>query len=988
MPPTAKPASEVLKLPGQTTVAWAVFDAQWYQSTHPDARALTGAAEVLQFYLEQGQQRGDSPNIWFDEQWHVANYPDAAAAVREGRAQSGFDAYCRGGFHFRSPHWLFNEARYRRWHPDLRDEVLTTDGNANGFDHHLKHGSKEGRIGHPLFDPAIYCSQLDDTERTEAEAVGPFALYLRYIAAPDNERRTSVYFDPIRYLHRYPAIAEAIRKGQWRCALQHYLCNDTPTAFDPLPEFSEADYLARYPDIAEAVATKVRRNGYDHFLTDGASELRAPIKWIDLHYYVNTHPTVRADLELGGARDAFAHYLMIGRAQGLAPAPRPEEQITEQQARALFRHRAEDLMPTAGRALFDFSCSGAPAISVVMVLRDDFPQMLRALGELRIHYPGDLQLILVQSGRPDQEILNHVRGARILYFDSDIGFVRACNAALHCVTAVGVLFLSAETELVPGAVAKALHRLHSDARIGVVGCKLIRGHGRLEAAGGIIWRDGEMQGYLCDAPSSAPEANFAREVDFCSTAFLLMRAALLHELEGFDDELPPGDVAAADLCMRVLAAGHRVIYDPAIMVYHFGRPAAGPAADALADRALQHFVRKHINHLRFRYIADRRVEVFARSIDSARHILFIDDTIPMRRIGSGFVRSTDIIQAMASLGYGVTVFPLNPSRFDLASVYTDMPDTVEVMHDRGIDGLPAFLAARQRYYDVIWIARTHNLDRVRLLLDRLTTGTGRPPRVVLDTEAIASLRDAGRAALREEQPFDVDAAIRREFANAHVCQNIVAVNAAEAQKLCDLGFTDVAVIGHAREPRPTPRSFDARASLLFVGAIHQMDSPNYDGLEWFVREVLPLVEQSLGWETRLVVAGYIGGNVSLEPFSHHPRITLRGPVADAERLYDAHRIFVAPTRFAAGTPYKVHEAASFGIPVVATELLRKQLDWESGHDLLSVEAGDPAGFARQIVTLYRDAGLWRMLRDNALERIRLENSRGPYEAAIRLVLEA
>jgi glycosyltransferase involved in cell wall biosynthesis len=260
--------------------------------------------------------------------------------------------------------------------------------------------------------------------------------------------------------------------------------------------------------------------------------------------------------------------------------------------------------------------------------------------------------------------------------------------------------------------------------------------------------------------------------------------------------------------------------------------------------------------------------------------------------------------------------------------------------------------------------------------------------MVLDTEAITSLRDAGRAALLGEAPFDVDAGIMREFANAHFCQSIIAVNAGEAQKLRDLGFSDVAVLGHMREPRPTPRAFADRAGLVFVGAMHRQDSPNYDGFDWFVREVLPLVEQALGWETRLTVAGHTDASVSLEPFREHPRITLRGAVADTGKLYDAHRIFVAPTRYAAGMPYKVHEAASFGIPVVATELLRRQLGWEDGRELLSVDAGDPAAFAGQIVRLYRDGALWQSLRDNALDRVRSENSRAEYAAAIRKVLAA
>ena len=95
MPEAALPAREMLKLSGQTTVAWAAFDAAWYLAVHPDARVeLNDAndAAVLRFYLEHGQQRGHSPNIWFDEAWHMKVHPGAAAAVREGHAESGFDS--------------------------------------------------------------------------------------------------------------------------------------------------------------------------------------------------------------------------------------------------------------------------------------------------------------------------------------------------------------------------------------------------------------------------------------------------------------------------------------------------------------------------------------------------------------------------------------------------------------------------------------------------------------------------------------------------------------------------------------------------------------------------------------------------------------------------------------------------------------------------------------------------------------------------------
>ena len=377
-----------------------------------------------------------------------------------------------------------------------------------------------------------------------------------------------------------------------------------------------------------------------------------------------------------------------------------------------------------------------------------------------------------------------------------------------------------------------------------------------------------------------------------------------------------------------------------------------------------------------------------KAVATARHarlpstrVLFIDDMVPLRIFGSGFVRSNDLIRTMAGLGYQVTVFPMHRARLDVADVRGDMPDQVEVMQNRGVDDLAAFLDLRPGYYSVIWVARTHNLDRAAPLLRHVRTPDGSPVRVVLDTEAIASVRDWERARL-DGTLFDLDAAIERELGRARECDAVVAVSAAEAARLRDIGLPNVAVIGHVREPRPTPRPFARRAGMLFVGAIHQPGSPNHDSLLWFTEAVLPLVEKALGWETRLTVAGYTVPGIDLGPLRDHPRVTLRGAVTDLTPLYDSHRVFVAPTRFAAGAPYKVHEAASHGLPVMATALLTEQLGWESGRDIISAGADDPALFARLLIELYRDEALWTGVRQSALTRVERENNADSYAAAV------
>jgi glycosyltransferase involved in cell wall biosynthesis len=237
-------------------------------------------------------------------------------------------------------------------------------------------------------------------------------------------------------------------------------------------------------------------------------------------------------------------------------------------------------------------------------------------------------------------------------------------------------------------------------------------------------------------------------------------------------------------------------------------------------------------------------------------------------------------------------------------------------------------------------------------------------------------------------PFDLQSALRQEFLNASFCDRVVGVSDHDAVVLRGLGLPCVGVIGHLRAVKPTPRAFTERAGLLFVGAIHERNSPNYDGLCWFIERVLPLIERALGWETRLTVAGYTGETVSLDRFHNNSRVTLLGPVANTGSLYDRHRLFVAPTRYAAGTPYKVHEAASFGLPSVATDLLCRQMGWEDGVELLAAGCTDPACFADCVIRLYRDPDLWQRLRDNAIRRLDIENGGDRYARAIYDTLEA
>jgi GT2 family glycosyltransferase len=383
----------------------------------------------------------------------------------------------------------------------------------------------------------------------------------------------------------------AIAARQSQGALHHYLDNDTPTAFDPLPEFSESYYVDGNPDVARAVAAGEVRNGYRHFLDSGRVTLRAPNTQVDLQYYAGL-PIVRADLRQDRVPDAFTHYLTIGRAQGLSAVTPPEEQVSEAQGRALFRRKTEHLLPVLARAPLSFACESSPKITVVMPVQQRLAATLSSLASLRHTHPGAIELILLDCGGAIEtaQIERFVEGAWLLRPDIELGAIRSRNAGLHSAGADAVLFLGDEVELGPGAVTAALRRLNSDPTIGSVGGCVIAADGRLHEAGGIIGCDGTLAAYCAGASPWTPGAGFTRAVDFCSSSFLLARAAVLADIDGFDAGFVTARFADADLGARIAGAGYRVVYDPAVTVHDYGPDGGDEAADE-ADRVA--FVGKH-----------------------------------------------------------------------------------------------------------------------------------------------------------------------------------------------------------------------------------------------------------------------------------------------------------------------------------------------------------------------------------------------------------
>lgn len=617
---------------------------------------------------------------------------------------------------------------------------------------------------------------------------------------------------------------------------------------------------------------------------------------------------------------------------------------------------------------------------------------MSALYSLRQNYKGQMQVILVDSGSSDGicHIERYVSGIKFIRTLGNVGFLRGCNIALEHVQADFTLYLNNDLELMPCAVETALARFVKEPKAGAVGGKLIRTNGVLQEAGSIVWQNGSVCGYLRDQDPKCPEANYVRSVDFCSGAFLMVRTDLLRNLNGFLEDYAPAYFEETDLCVRLRQSGWDIVYDPGVEILHYEYGTSSNAGSVNMMRVNQgRFIENNRSYLASCYPREKYQDTFARSVNKfEKKILFIEDFLPFRHLGSGFTRSNDIVTVMTQrLGCHVTVYPIfRPAEEMEEDVYTGFPDRAEVISDKGLENLAAFLKARPKYYDIIWVARTHNMARLTPIFAEVAEAlTG--CKIILDTEAVAAPREMQKLKLMGESPqHSLDELLQKEFFAAHRVNKFVAVNDKDASILHRLGFQDVHVLGHLQQAQRFTPGFKERRDILFIGAIHDADSPNLDSLIWFVTEVLPKLEGHLPEDVKFRICGYLNPNVDVSVLQSNPRVDVVGRIESVKDYYNTHRVFVAPTRFAGGIPYKIHEAAAHGIPIVGSNILCEQIGWQPNEDMLAPEVGNAASFAEAIIALYSERELWQKLRYNILQRISHENTIENYTHEIKNIL--
>jgi GT2 family glycosyltransferase len=615
------------------------------------------------------------------------------------------------------------------------------------------------------------------------------------------------------------------------------------------------------------------------------------------------------------------------------------------------------LAAVEGRRIAAPQTDHAPRASVIIPVfnKAEFTfQALRALvAEVDL---GDAEIIVVDNASTDETraLLERFGSVvRVVRNEENRGFVDACNDGAAIARGHYLVFLNNDAVVQPGWLDSLIETVESGAGIGAVGSMFLYPDGRVQEAGAIVWRDGAAFHYGWGGSPDDPRYSFARDVDYCSGASLLIRRELFERLGGFDRRYAPAYYEDADLCFGVRALGFRVRYQPLSRVAHFEGATAGTDTSVGFKRFQivnrEKFFEKWRDVLEREHFEYRPANVRRASVRSgAPAVIVFDNHLPAPDRDAGSGRMAFILHSLSKWTRPLFVSTGNQriARYE-RRLWRDGVETAGAVDCARLLKTRDFAAAIVSRPDVAEAI----IPTIRRLAPRA--------RVVFDMVDVHFIRMEREARVTGDARIAAEARRYRELETRLARESdLVWCNSTEDARAMrrEAPGVRVEVIPTIHTLHDRGKTFDERRDLLFLGNLAH--PPNHDAVHFFLRDIFPAVRERLR-DVRLTL---VGDNVPPEIAAYaSDQVRVLGYVPDIEPVFAASRVMVAPLRFGAGVKGKIGESLAHGLPVVTTSIGAEGMGLDDGaHALI---ADEPGAFADAVVRAYTDRELWQRLSD-------------------------
>jgi GT2 family glycosyltransferase/ubiquinone/menaquinone biosynthesis C-methylase UbiE len=604
-----------------------------------------------------------------------------------------------------------------------------------------------------------------------------------------------------------------------------------------------------------------------------------------------------------------------------------------------------------------------PLVSIIIPVYNQWDytySCLKSIYENTIGIPYEIIIADDVSNDETVNINEYVDNITVIRNDKNLGFLLNCNNAAKKARGKYIHFLNNDTNVQKDWLKYLVDLIENDKTIGIVGSKLVYKDGKLQEAGGIIWKDASGWNYgRLDDPEK-PEYNYVKEVDYISGASILIRKDLWCEIGGFDDRYVPAYFEDADLAFEVRKRGYKVVYQPKSVVVHFEGVSHGKdtksGVKSYQIKNKEKFIVKWKDVLEKDHFENGENVFWARDRSKDKKtILVIDHYVPHYDKDAGSRCTYSYLKLFAEMGFKVIFLGDN--------FYRHEPYTSE-LQEKGIEvlygnwysrNIKEWIKKNNKFIDYVYLNRPHISIKY---VDFLKINTN--AKIIYFGHDLHYLREIRNYEIEKNRELLKSSAKWKEieFELFNKADVIYVVSCYEEQLLKKefpnktIRTIPVYIFDNKQD---VVNPYENREDILFVGGFNH--KPNIDAVLWFVKDIFPRILNKYP-----AVKFYVVGSNPPETIRQLQtnNIIVTGFVTDEElqNLYNHCKLVVVPLRFGAGVKGKVVEAMYYQVPIVTTSIGAEGLS--NIEDFIIIE-DKPEDFAEKVIKIYHNKEEWTRL---------------------------